>query len=99
MCTNNIIFLQLPYIIPALGDPKICAEGRKDLFEWVARHVAKNGDQPVLLQLTKPISMALQVLILMSCCHILSLSLNIRELVSLIFLDCTGQVSGDAKSS
>lgn len=81
MRTNNIISLQLPYIIPALGDPKICAEGRKDLFEWVARHVAKHGDQPVLLQLTKPISMALQVLNFIYCFHILILSLNKRASV------------------
>jgi cytoskeleton-associated protein 5 len=50
----------LPYIIPALVEAKIAAEGRKDLFEWVSRNIAKQGDQPVLLQLVKPISMGLQ---------------------------------------
>lgn len=53
--------MQLPYVVPALVEAKISAEGRKDLFEWVARNIAKQGDQPVLLQLVKPISMGLQV--------------------------------------
>jgi cytoskeleton-associated protein 5 len=50
-------------------EAKICAEGRKDLFEWVARNVAKQGDQPVLLQLVKPISMGLQVRVISSPLH------------------------------
>ncbi|CAM6047665.1 unnamed protein product [Sphagnum compactum] len=50
----------LPYVIPALADPKICAEGRKDLFEWVTRHIDKHSDQSGLLQLVKPISIGLQ---------------------------------------
>jgi cytoskeleton-associated protein 5 len=51
----------LQYVIPALVDPKICAEGRKDLFEWVTRHIDKHSDQSGLLQLVKPISIGLQV--------------------------------------
>jgi cytoskeleton-associated protein 5 len=50
----------LQYVIPALVDPKICAEGRKDLFEWVTRHIDKHSDQSGLLQLVKPISIGLQ---------------------------------------
>ncbi|KAG0567085.1 hypothetical protein KC19_7G108600 [Ceratodon purpureus] len=64
MLDSWVLLLQLdkmlPYVIPALVEAKIAAEGRKDLFEWVARNVAKQGDQPVLLQLVKPISMGLQ---------------------------------------
>ncbi|XP_024396661.1 protein MOR1 [Physcomitrium patens] len=64
MLDSWVLLLQLdkmlPYIVPALAEAKICAEGRKDLFEWVARNVAKQGDQPVLLQLVKPISIGLQ---------------------------------------
>ncbi|KAG0602469.1 hypothetical protein M758_10G016500 [Ceratodon purpureus] len=64
MLDSWVLLLQLdkmlPYIIPALVEAKICAEGRKDLFEWVARNVAKQGDQPALLQLVKPIAMGLQ---------------------------------------
>jgi len=59
--------LQLPYVIPALVDPKICAEGRKDLFEWVTRHIDKHSDQSGLLQLVKPISIGLQVYFGFAC--------------------------------
>ena len=86
------MFVQLPYIIPALGETKIAAEGRKDLYEWVARNVAKQGDQPVLLQLVKPISMGLQVCLIKNAqiqCH----SYNSKKFTILI-LDGLANVWG-----
>ncbi|GMH05428.1 hypothetical protein Nepgr_007268 [Nepenthes gracilis] len=48
----------VPYITSALTDAKIGAEGRKDLFEWLAKHLTKlNGSADAVL-LLKPTAAA-----------------------------------------
>eukprot|EP00252_Welwitschia_mirabilis_P027944 TRINITY_DN9838_c0_g1_i1.p1 TRINITY_DN9838_c0_g1~~TRINITY_DN9838_c0_g1_i1.p1 ORF type:complete len:2078 (+),score=475.99 TRINITY_DN9838_c0_g1_i1:649-6234(+) len=50
----------VPHITIALADPKLGAEGRKDLFDWLSRQLAKINDQPDMIQLLKPTASALQ---------------------------------------
>eukprot|EP01018_Ginkgo_biloba_P025077 Gb_07658 [translate_table: standard] len=49
----------VPYIASALGDAKLGADGRKDLFDWLARQLTKLNDQPDVVLLLKPTSSAL----------------------------------------
>ncbi|XP_066312782.1 protein MOR1 isoform X1 [Miscanthus floridulus] len=44
----------VPYIIVSLGDQKTGSEGRKDLFDWLSKHVSKMGDPSEALPLLKP---------------------------------------------
>ncbi|PAN27869.1 hypothetical protein PAHAL_5G114100 [Panicum hallii] len=44
----------VPYIIVTLGDQKTGSEGRKDLFDWLSKHVSKMGDPSEALPLLKP---------------------------------------------
>lgn len=44
----------VPYITVALGDPKCGSEGRKDLFDWLSKHVSKLSDPAESLPLLKP---------------------------------------------
>ncbi|KAH7416157.1 hypothetical protein KP509_14G078100 [Ceratopteris richardii] len=50
----------VPYIYPALMDPKICADGRKELIEWVTKQLPKCNDQSELAQMIKPTALSLQ---------------------------------------
>ncbi|XP_073101212.1 protein MOR1-like [Elaeis guineensis] len=49
----------VPYITVALAEPKLGAEGRKDLFDWLSRHLAKNNESCDALHLLKPAASAL----------------------------------------
>jgi cytoskeleton-associated protein 5 len=53
----------VPYIIVSLGDQKTGSEGRKDLFDWLSRHVSKMGDSSEALPLFKPSASSLMVLV------------------------------------
>ncbi|XP_062224549.1 protein MOR1-like [Phragmites australis] len=44
----------VPYIIVTLGDQKTGSEGRKDLFDWLSKHVSKMSDPSEVLPLLKP---------------------------------------------
>ncbi|KAM3352111.1 hypothetical protein ACQJBY_023785 [Aegilops geniculata] len=44
----------VPYIAVALGDQKSGSEGRKDLFDWLSKHVSKMSDPAEALPLLKP---------------------------------------------
>ncbi|KAL6614281.1 hypothetical protein ACP70R_036551 [Stipagrostis hirtigluma subsp. patula] len=44
----------VPYIIVTLGDQKTGSEGRKDLFDWLSKHVSKMSDPSEALPLLKP---------------------------------------------
>ncbi|WVZ68423.1 hypothetical protein U9M48_017361 [Paspalum notatum var. saurae] len=44
----------VPYIIVTLGDQKTGSEGRKDLFDWLSKHVSKMSDTSEALPLLKP---------------------------------------------
>ncbi|TVU36608.1 hypothetical protein EJB05_18547 [Eragrostis curvula] len=44
----------VPYIIVTLGDQKMGSEGRKDLFDWLSKHVPKMSDPAEALPLMKP---------------------------------------------
>ncbi|KAI5081631.1 hypothetical protein GOP47_0001374 [Adiantum capillus-veneris] len=50
----------VPYVVPALIDAKICADGRKELIEWVTRQLGKCTDQAELVQMIKPMALSLQ---------------------------------------
>lgn len=50
----------IPYVIPALVDAKIGADGRKELIEWLTRQMVKVSDQAELVQLIKPLALSLQ---------------------------------------
>ncbi|KAJ3669122.1 hypothetical protein LUZ60_011072 [Juncus effusus] len=49
----------VPYIAAALADPKTGAEGRKDLFDWLSKHIPKLNDSSEALLLLKPSANAL----------------------------------------
>ncbi|KAG1338209.1 protein MOR1 [Cocos nucifera] len=49
----------VPYITVALAEPKLGAEGRKDLFDWLSRHLAKINESSDALHLLKPAASAL----------------------------------------
>ncbi|XP_074572008.1 protein MOR1-like isoform X1 [Curcuma longa] len=49
----------IPYITVALADAKLGAEGRKDLFDWLTRHLSEENDLADASQLLKPISTAM----------------------------------------
>ena len=51
----------MPYVIPALVDSKICADGRKELIEWLTKQMSKVIDQAELVPLIKPMALSLQV--------------------------------------
>ena len=51
----------MPYIIPALVDSKICADGRKELIEWLTKQMTKVSDPAELVPLIKPMALSLQV--------------------------------------
>ncbi|KAL3680081.1 hypothetical protein R1sor_023037 [Riccia sorocarpa] len=44
----------LSSLLPALLDAKVCADGRKDLFDWFAKNVAGADDKKEVLTLMKP---------------------------------------------
>lgn len=62
--TSNLSFLQIPYMILALVDNKVSAEGRKDLLEWLSRKLSGINDSSDAIQLLKPACSALAVPIL-----------------------------------
>uniref|UniRef100_A0A1D1XIA6 Protein MOR1 n=1 Tax=Anthurium amnicola TaxID=1678845 RepID=A0A1D1XIA6_9ARAE len=49
----------VPYITAALTESKLSAEGRKDLFDWLSKHLSGVTDQSEALHLLKPIAAAL----------------------------------------
>ncbi|KAH7654180.1 cytoskeleton-associated protein 5 [Dioscorea alata] len=49
----------VPYVTVALAEPKIGAEGRKDLFDWLSKHLSKINDLPDAIHLLKPTASAL----------------------------------------
>ncbi|KAJ1686606.1 hypothetical protein LUZ63_017996 [Rhynchospora breviuscula] len=49
----------VPYIAAALADPKTGSEGRKDLFDWLSKHIPKLNDSSEALLLLKPGASAL----------------------------------------
>ncbi|XP_020588721.1 protein MOR1 isoform X3 [Phalaenopsis equestris] len=49
----------VPCIITALADPKMGADGRKDLFDWLSRHLSDTSDSPDALHLLKPAASAM----------------------------------------
>lgn len=49
----------VPYIITALSDPKLSADGRKDLFDWLSRHLSSTSDSPDALHLMKAAAFAM----------------------------------------
>lgn len=49
----------VPYIIAAFSEPKIGAEGRKDLFDWLCRHLSGISDPSEALLLLKPTATSL----------------------------------------
>ncbi|XP_042390738.1 protein MOR1-like isoform X1 [Zingiber officinale] len=49
----------IPYITVTLADAKLGAEGRKDLFDWLTRHLSEANDLPDASQLFKPIATAM----------------------------------------
>lgn len=51
----------VPYIIVTLGDQKTGSEGRKDLFDWLSKHVTRMGDPSEALPLLKPSASSLMV--------------------------------------
>uniref|UniRef100_A0A453FT17 VHS domain-containing protein n=1 Tax=Aegilops tauschii subsp. strangulata TaxID=200361 RepID=A0A453FT17_AEGTS len=51
----------VPYIAVALGDQKSGSEGRKDLFDWLSKHVSKMSDPAEALPLLKPSASSLMV--------------------------------------
>jgi cytoskeleton-associated protein 5 len=53
----------VPYITVALGDQKCGSEGRKDLFDWLSKHVSKLSDPAESLPLLKPSASSLMVLV------------------------------------
>ncbi|XP_062207239.1 protein MOR1 [Phragmites australis] len=44
----------VPYVIVTLGDHKTGSEGRKDLFDWLSKHISKMSDPSEALPLLKP---------------------------------------------
>lgn len=53
--------MQIPYIIIALTDGKMGAEGRKDLFDWLTKQLAGLSDFADAIHLLKPASTAMMV--------------------------------------
>ncbi|XP_068645428.1 protein MOR1-like isoform X2 [Aristolochia californica] len=49
----------VPYVTAALADTKLGAEGRKDLFDWLSKHLSHITDSSEALHLLKPASSAL----------------------------------------
>ncbi|XP_074272176.1 protein MOR1-like isoform X2 [Silene latifolia] len=49
----------IPYITAALSEPKLGAEGRKDLFDWLSRQLSALNDFPDAVHLLKPVSVAI----------------------------------------
>ncbi|CAD5196375.1 unnamed protein product [Musa acuminata subsp. malaccensis] len=49
----------VPYITVALAESKLGAEGRKDLFDWLTRHLSKANDLSDASHLLKPTATAL----------------------------------------
>ncbi|THU56074.1 hypothetical protein C4D60_Mb11t13430 [Musa balbisiana] len=49
----------VPYITVALAESKLGAEGRKDLFDWLTRHLSKANDLSDASHLLKPTAIAL----------------------------------------
>ncbi|KAG0466434.1 hypothetical protein HPP92_018014 [Vanilla planifolia] len=49
----------VPYLTAALADQKLGADGRKDLFDWLSRHLLSTSDSPDILYLLKPASLAM----------------------------------------
>ncbi|KAL2612993.1 hypothetical protein R1flu_024685 [Riccia fluitans] len=50
----------LSSLSPALLDTKLCADGRKDMFDWFARNVAGADDKKEVLSLIKPLLIGVQ---------------------------------------
>ncbi|KAG0450884.1 hypothetical protein HPP92_026450 [Vanilla planifolia] len=49
----------VPYLTAALADQKLGADGRKDLFDWLSRHLLSTSESPDILYLLKPASFAM----------------------------------------
>ncbi|XP_077250058.1 protein MOR1-like isoform X3 [Tasmannia lanceolata] len=49
----------VPYITATLADSKLGAEGRKDLFDWLSKHLSTMSDSIDALHLLKPTASAL----------------------------------------
>ncbi|WOL15918.1 protein MOR1-like isoform X1 [Canna indica] len=67
-CTLNTLDLwilavhldkMVPYITTALADPKLGADGRKDLFDWLTRYLSKENELTDASHLIKPTAAAL----------------------------------------
>ncbi|XP_077214159.1 protein MOR1-like [Tasmannia lanceolata] len=67
-CTVNALDLwvaavqidkMVPYITVTLADTKLGAEGRKDLFDWLSKHLSTMSDSTDALHLLKPTASAL----------------------------------------
>eukprot|EP00850_Spirogloea_muscicola_P001145 SM000004S15015 [mRNA] locus=s4:723804:739200:- [translate_table: standard] len=48
------------HLAAGLADPKLCADGRRDLLDWVAQQLPKASDRLELLQFVKPAAACLQ---------------------------------------
>lgn len=53
----------VPYVVVTLGDQKMGSEGRKDLFDWLSKHVSKISDAAEALPLLKSSASSLMVLV------------------------------------
>ncbi|RZC65417.1 hypothetical protein C5167_009104 [Papaver somniferum] len=49
----------VPYIVGAFAEPKIGAEGKKDLFDWLSKHLSGMNESSDAVQLLKPAAIAL----------------------------------------
>ncbi|MCL7034943.1 hypothetical protein MKW94_023873 [Papaver nudicaule] len=49
----------VPYIVGAFAEPKIGAEGKKDLFDWLSKHLSGINESSDAVQLLKPAANAL----------------------------------------
>lgn len=56
------VLVQVPYLVVGLAEPKISADGRKELYEWTAKQVPTAGAGATeVAVLVKPCATALQV--------------------------------------
>ncbi|URD81256.1 CLASP N terminal [Musa troglodytarum] len=91
----------VPYITVALAESKLGAEGRKDLFDWLTRHLSNANDSSDASYLLKPTATALtdksaEVRKAAECClgEVLRAIKCMKELKGPEVLDSTRSVSG-----
>lgn len=56
-----MLLFQITYIIAALTDGKLGAEGRKDLFDWLSKQLSMLVDLPDAIHLLKPVTSSMTV--------------------------------------